>query len=77
MLDLQEDDEPAYLEMLAERGTPWGEIPEDQPMARCIEHTITMIIHRMELDSTGTDNLRLSALEAVAWFKSKGMYSFS
>ena len=76
MAALKADEEDAYLAMLAERATPWGSEPTLQPMARCIEHTIAMIIYQMEWDVAGTENMKLSEQEAVAWFKAKGIYAY-
>lgn len=72
-----EEEEDAYLMMLADRATPWGQEQTLQPVVRCVEHTISMMIHTMETDVAMTDNLKLSEFEAVSWFKAKGIYSYA
>jgi hypothetical protein len=45
MLQLLRDDAAAYNKMLTTRDSPWGTVkPTLQPVARCVEHVIHMII---------------------------------
>ena len=67
---------PAYQTMLRKRAIPWGEEPTIQPLARCIDHVISMMIHTMEIETAGTDNQSLTEQEAVTWLKAKDLYGF-
>ena len=68
---LKIEDEEKHDDMIEERATPWGEIPTEQPVAKCVEHTIQMMIHAIEADSTGEDNLELNEKEVSNWVKSR------
>ena len=77
MSKLQIEDEESYDRMLEERSTPWSKRFEPpQPMARLVEHTITIMIHCMEGDTAGNDNLQLTANEVTSWLKAKNMYGY-
>ena len=68
------DDEEGYESMLRERATPWGQDPKLQPMSRSVDHTISMMIYAMEVETAGTDNLQLTEQETAAWVKEKKLH---
>lgn len=72
----EEADDVAYKDFLTERATPWGDEPTLQPVARCVDHLVAMIIHIMEVNVAGTDNLQLTEHEAVSWFKANNIYTY-
>lgn len=77
MAQLKENEEEKYIALLQARATRWGELPDTQPVHRCVEHMITYIISKMEDETSGTDNLVLSEAEAIAWFKAKNLHRHS
>ena len=54
--------------------TPWGQDPKLQPMSRSVDHTISMMIYAMEVETAGTDNLQLTEQETAAWVKEKKLH---
>ena len=62
MRHLKETDENAYEKMLAARAAPWpGAAP--QPIERCVEHIITIIIRSIEEQTAGADDMSLDKKE--------------
>ena len=58
MAKLRIEDEETYEKIMEERSTPWSErFTPPQPMARLVEHTICMIIYKIEAETSGSDNL--------------------
>ena len=45
-----------------------------QPMSRSVDHTISMMIYAMEVETAGTDNLQLTEQETAAWVKEKKLH---
>ena len=60
------EDEASYNALLLERATPWGGEPS-QPIARCVEHLLAIIIFKMEDDTAGKDNLVITEAEVERW----------
>ena len=67
-----------HQEMLKARRRPWGSAPT-QPMERCIDHMIAMIIRSVEtccVDDRGPDpgkhELKLTEAEMERWCKTSG-----
>ena len=60
-----------YANFVTERAQRWDEEPL-QPVGRCLEHLITIIIRTVEGSTQGEDNLSLTKAEASAFFKSGG-----
>ena len=50
LLRLEADEPDMYGLMLRERSASWGDLPgeNDQPVARCVEHVIHMILVRVQ-----------------------------
>ena len=65
-LKLRLEDEALYENLMTERATPWGGEPS-QPIARCVEHLLAIIIFKMEDDTAGKDNLVLTEAEIELW----------
>ena len=74
MEKLKVEEEERHMALLQARATKWGELPDSQPVHRCVEHMITYMVSKMEYDNAGADNLLLTEAEAVAWFKAKKLY---
>ena len=64
---LHENDEDAYEALLIERATPWGDMPTVQSPSRCVAHTIDIMLHTIEAETAGLDNLEVSPQEVTAW----------
>ena len=62
------DDEEGYIALMHERSTDWGDEPM-QPTARCVAHTIAILVRSMEEGSAGSDNFELTAAEVADWIK--------
>ena len=73
MANLRLTDEEAYQRMLVERAQPWGAEPTLQPVARCVDHTISMMICSIESDTAGADDLGITAREMTNYMKDKGL----
>ena len=55
---------------VASRATAWGDWGGGlgaQPLARCVHHTIAIIIRTIEEDSIGADDMALTPKEVVNW----------
>ena len=63
---LKQEAETAYQTMMHSRATLWGADPS-QPVARCVEHLLAIIIHEVEDDTAGRDDLALSQKEVELW----------
>lgn len=78
---LKLEDEERYEAWLLQRATPLTQtlgddfIPQ-QPIERCVAHTAAMLIHTMEVDTAGSDNLRLTQKEAVQWLKMHDLFGY-
>ena len=59
--------------MLRERAIPWGAEPTLQSTAKCVKHTLDIMIHTIETETAGTDNLKLTEREVQLWLKQKGL----
>ena len=68
VLRLRERDEAAHARLVEERKGRWGELPK-QPVHRCVEHLITLMIRIIEAATPGKDNLRLTQQECDEWVK--------
>ena len=73
MEKLKKDDEEMYDAMLRERAIPWGAEPTLQSTAKCVKHTLDIMIHTIETETAGTDNLKLTEREVQLWLKQKGL----
>lgn len=71
MKQLALQDEAAYQQMLRTRRTAWGG-PPDQPMERCVDHLIALIIRAIEEDTAGRDDLKVTEAEMDAWCRAHG-----
>lgn len=66
---LSSSDPAAYELFLQERRAPWGELPSVQPIARCVAHTLALLISTIEIQTRGSDNLRLTEKEVSDWMR--------
>ena len=66
---MKNQDEEAYELMIRKRATPWGSEQTYQPVARCVDHVIAMLIYVFEAETAGSDNLALTEREALLWLK--------
>lgn len=69
---LKATDEEKYKVFLRERRTAWGDEPA-QPTWRCVAHLLGIIVHTMEQNSAGTDNLELTEAEVRSWIQRSSM----
>ena len=67
---LKKEDRTAYRELVATRATSWGNVPP-QPVHRCVAHTLAIIITKVEEETAGEDNLKLSPHEVKLWMTEK------
>lgn len=68
LAQLRAKDVEEYNDMLMKRSSPMGAEPP-QPIHRCVEHTIRIIIRTIEANTAGDDNLRLTTTEIALWMK--------
>jgi hypothetical protein len=70
-------DEVGFKQMLSKRNTPWGQEYTLQPVSRCVEHVITMIIWTIEEDISEADtpsrNGKLTEPEMLRWVRCKNL----
>ena len=71
LIHLRENDPPGYKRLVAERATPWGRAP-CQPLARCVDHLISYVLHVIELATRGDDDLELTDKECQQFFGAGG-----
>ena len=69
---LKATDEERYKGFLRERRTAWGDEPS-QPMWRCVAHLCGIIVHTIEENSAGTDNMELTEAEVKNWVQRSSM----
>ena len=68
MRHLKETDENTYEKMLAARAAPWpGAAP--QPIERCVEHIVTIIIRSIEEQTVGADDMSLDKKELLEFME--------
>ena len=68
MAMLRRHDVAAYDRMLAERACKWGDVPLTQPLARCIDHLLFLVIRRVEgTDESAGGNVQVSESEIKKW----------
>jgi hypothetical protein len=72
LTQLKASDEDKYKIFLRERRTAWGEEPT-QPTWRCVAHLCAIIVHTMEENSAGSDNMELTEAEVASWIQRSSM----
>lgn len=68
LMEKRRQDPQGYNQFLEERATRWGEEPK-QPVHKCVEHLICLIIREIEDRSKGVDNFDLTQEEVDDWVK--------
>lgn len=71
LLSLKSSDPPAYLAFLRTRCGQWGVPPTQQPVARCVEHLIHVLIVLCQggLARPESADFKLTEQQAVAGFR--------
>lgn len=68
LLNLKENDESAWNELLSSRCAPWPGTPS-QPMHQCVEHMISIIIRTIEHQTRGLNDMGLTQKEVDEFCK--------
>ena len=69
----KKSDPVAFADFVRKRATPWGEENRYQPMHRCVDHVIAIIVYEMQAKTDPAKSeprradLNLSQAEAIAW----------
>ena len=66
MKHLIANDVPSYKRIVA-NCAQWGEEPP-QPLWRCIDHLLSVVIRNIEVQTAGADDMKLTRSEVTAWW---------
>lgn len=70
MAMLLKKDEARFFQLQKERACAFGDVPTTQPVARCIEHVLFIIIRKVEgSDDGGGGSVQLTERECLEWLK--------